>query len=81
MKQKDIVIIIAVAGVTAILSFALANFLFGGNKMANLKAPVVDPITSEFKLPSSQYFNNNSLDPTKNITIGDNTNNAPFNKQ
>lgn len=81
MKQKDIVIIIVVAGVAAILSFALANFLFGGKKAANLKAPTVDVITADFPLPPPQFFNKNSLDPTKNITIGDSSNTAPFNKQ
>jgi len=78
MKQKNIAIIVAVAIVSAILSFALATFLFGGKKIYNLKAPTVEPISAEFKLPSDQYFNNQSLDPTKNITIGDSTNDKPF---
>lgn len=81
MKQKDIAIIIVVAGVAGILSFVLANFLFGGKNAANLKAPTVDVITAEFISPSPQFFNNNSLDTTKNITIGDTSNTAPFNKQ
>lgn len=81
MKQKDIVIIIAVAGIAAILSFVLANFLFGGKKSANLTSPKVDAINANFTLPSTQYFNKNALDPTVNITIGGSTNNTPFNKQ
>jgi flagellar basal body-associated protein FliL len=81
MKQKDIAIIIVVAGVAAIISFVLANYLFGGKNSANLKSPTVDVISAEFILPPTQFFNKNSLDPTKNITIGDSSNTSPFNKQ
>lgn len=78
MKQKDILIIVAVAITVGILSYVLAQFLFGGEKAYKLKAPTIDPISSEFKLPDEAYFNKQSLNPTKNITIGDTTNNAPF---
>ncbi|HOR23547.1 hypothetical protein KBB76_01220 [Candidatus Saccharibacteria bacterium] len=79
MKQRDIVIIVAVAIVSGIFSFAIAKFMFGGEKIYKLTAPTVEPISSEFKLPNEQYFNKQSLNPTKNITIGDSSNTAPFN--
>ncbi|HUD03738.1 MAG TPA: hypothetical protein VMR51_03035 [Patescibacteria group bacterium] len=81
MKQKDIIIIVAIAVISGIFSFAIANFLFGGQKAHKLTAPSVQAISSDFKLPDSTYFNKRSLDLTKNITIGDSTNPAPFNTQ
>ena len=57
MKQKDIIIIVAIAVISGIFSFAIANFLFGGQKAHKLTAPSVQAISSDFKLPDSTYFN------------------------
>jgi len=81
MKQKDIVIIVAVVVVVGIFSFVLSNFLFGGQKAYKLTSPTISPISSNFNLPSSAYFNSNSLDPTQDITIGGSTNSTPFQAQ
>lgn len=78
MKKNDILIISVVAVVAGVFSFVLANFLFGGQKNFNLDAPTVQPITAEFKTPDSKYFNKDSLDITKDITVEDNSNNQPF---
>jgi hypothetical protein len=78
MKQKDIIVIIVVVFVSGVLSFVIAKTLFGGEKKYKLTAPTVDAISSEFKQPDTAYFNKDSLNPTKNITIGDSTNNTPF---
>ncbi len=78
MKQKDILLIAVVAIVAALVSFLGANFLFGGEKTYKLKAPTIEPISQEFPLPDSTVFNNTALNITKNITIGDSTNNTPF---
>jgi hypothetical protein len=81
VKQKDLIIIVAVAVVVGIFSFVLSNFLFSGKKAYNLTAPTVNPISANFQLPDSTYFNSNSLDPTQDITIGGTTNTAPFQTQ
>ena len=78
MKQKDILIIIGVAIVSAIFSYVISNALFGGGSTANLTAPKVTPISAEFPTPDERYFNAASLNPTKTITIGDSTNTQPF---
>lgn len=78
MKKNDILIITVVAIVSGVFSFILANFLFGGAKKFNLDAPLVQPITAEFKNPDTKYFNKESLDITKDITVQENSNNQPF---
>lgn len=78
MKKNDLLIIVAVAITAGIFSFAIANFFFGGAKKYTLTAPTVEPITAQFTAPSTKYFNQDSLDLTKDITVGDNANNQPF---
>jgi flagellar basal body-associated protein FliL len=78
MSRKDLTVIIAVAIVAGIFSYALATFMFGGEKTYKLKAPKVEPVSSQFTLPSEQYFNSQALNPTKDIIIGDTTNPSPF---
>jgi hypothetical protein len=78
MKQKDILLVAVIAIVAGVFSFVVANFLFGGEKAYTLKAPKVDAITDTFTLPSKTVFNDKALNPTKNITIGDSSNDAPF---
>lgn len=78
MKQKDIIVLIVVVFVSGVTSYFLANLLFGGDKNYELKVPVVEQISSSFDTPNEQYFNKNSIDSSKTITIGDSTNTDPF---
>ncbi len=78
MKQKDILLIAVIAIVAGVFSFIVANFFFGGDKAYKLTAPTIEPIAQDFNLPDATVYNNNALNPTKNITIGDSTNNTPF---
>ena len=80
MKQKDIALILVISFVSAIFSFFMSNFLFGGQKNRSLTADVVTAITTDFPAPNKKYFNESSIDPTQIIRIGDNTNQQPFNQ-
>lgn len=72
MKRKDILIIIAVAVVSAIFSYVISNAVFGGTDSSKLlSAPEVQPISADFPQPDPRYFNKESLNPTRDITIGD----------
>ncbi len=77
MKQKDIAIIIAVAGVAALLAIGVSRIVIrSGDKKQ--QAEVVQPITPEFNDPDARFFNANSIDPTLQIQIGGNANDDPF---
>lgn len=78
MKQKDIALIVVIVAVSAVLSFVVSNALFGSPKTRQQQAEVVQPISADFEQPDSRYFNKNSFDPTKPITIGQNANPDPF---
>ena len=78
MKQKDIALIIAVAGISTLLAFILGNTLFGGTSNRQTKIGVIDSISDNFPSADSRYFNSQSVDPTQSIKIGTNNNPKPF---
>ena len=81
MKQKDIALIIVVVGISGLISFFVAGYFFLKPQDKQLKAEVVQPITTDFSRPDSKYFNSASIDPTKLIQIGDNSNVSPYSVQ
>lgn len=81
MKQKDIVLIAIIVVISAIVSIVVSNFVFNRPASRKQTAEVVDVITSDFPTPPTKYFNNNSIDPTQLIQIGNNANPNPFQGQ
>jgi hypothetical protein len=79
MKQKDISVIIVVAFLSAIISFVLSGKIFVTPENRQQAVEVVDPITTDFQLPDSRYFNSNSINPTLDSQLGTDTNQNPFN--
>lgn len=77
MKQKDIVVIIAVVGVSALVAVVASKFII---RPADKKqeVEVVQAITPDFSTPDARYFNSRSIDPTQPISIGENANPDPF---
>lgn len=82
MKQKDYAVIIASAGISVILAFFLANTLIGSPKNRQAEVKILDPISSNFPIPTDddKYFNAQSINPTQPVQIGPNNNQQPFNK-
>jgi hypothetical protein len=77
MKQKDIVVIIAVVGFSGLLAVVATKIII---KPADKKQEVeiVHAITPDFPSPDKRYFNTTSIDPTQQITIGESANPDPF---
>lgn len=78
MKQKDIALIIAVAGFSAVFSLLLSRLLIAPPKNRQTQVEIVQPITADFQKPDTRYFNSQSFDPTKLIKIGESSNPVPF---
>jgi hypothetical protein len=78
MKSRDIAVILVVAFIAALASFGISRVIFGGQKTHNLTAPTVEQIVSDFNKPDAKYFNGQSIDITRAITIGDTTNPDPL---
>ncbi len=77
MKQKDILLIVAIVVVSAVIGIVFSHLLFHSNKR-DQTVEVIAPISSEFQTPSTQYFNSSAFDPTRLIQISQNNNSAPF---
>lgn len=80
MKHKDMILIAGVVFISAIISYFLSNLLFASPSDRTEKVEVVEPISAEFTLPDSRYFNSQSINPTQQIQIQENSNQQPFNK-
>jgi len=81
MKQKDIALIIVIAVISAGVAFFLSGFLFTSGDAQQQKVEVVQPISSEFGSVDKRYFNEESIDPTPDVPVGDNNNPDPFKPQ
>jgi hypothetical protein len=61
----------------------ISDKLFGSPKRNPIKVPVVQKISSSFPVPKTDptyqsFFNQQAIDPTQLIKIGNNNNTAPF---
>ncbi len=73
--------IVVAVFISGIFSILLSNLVIAPKSAFQQKASTVDPISTEFTQPDTKYFNKDSVNPTKKITIGDNSNDKPFNAQ
>lgn len=78
IKQKDIVLIAIVVIFAGVVSVLVSNFFFTPDASKSLNAEIVDPITANFQQPDPRTFNNDAINPTQLIEIGDSNNNQPF---
>lgn len=78
MKQQDIAIIAVIVIVVGCASFFVSSkFITPSDE--KIKAEKVAPISAEFPIPDSKYFNKeSSFNPTVRIQIGPTDNDAPF---
>jgi len=79
MKQKDVALIIVIVFISAVVSLVVSRLLFASPQSQQQEVQVVPAITANFPSPDGRYFNNNSIDPTQLIQIGNNNNTNPFN--
>ncbi|MBA3758306.1 hypothetical protein H0X10_01600 [Candidatus Saccharibacteria bacterium] len=75
MKKNDILLVAVCVIVSAALSLILTNLLFSESSRQE-KVEVVEKITDQFIQPEKRYFNENSINPTQLIQIGNNANQA-----
>lgn len=79
MKKKDITLIVIVMIISAALSFALSSYLFGDPEADPIEVETTEVLTDDFELPSSVHFNEDSINPTQLIRIGqDEETTSPF---
>lgn len=80
MKQNDIITLIVTIFFSVVLSIVAANLLFSKASLSNQRVDIVPTIRTNFSIPNTQYFNNQSIDPTQIINIAPGNNQQYFNK-
>jgi flagellar basal body-associated protein FliL len=79
MKQKDIMIIIAVAIFGVVVALLLSNMIFVKAETKAQTVEKIDAITAEFNDEEvKKYVNSQSVNPSQLVEIGKTTNDAPF---
>jgi len=78
MKQKDWIIIIVTVFISAVASFFISRALFASPEDRMAEVEIVEPILAEFQQPDDRYFNEDSINPSQSITIGEDDNPQPF---
>ncbi len=79
MKQNDIIQIVVVGFLALVIALVLSSVVFNPSSKKGQKRNIVTPISKDFKSPDKRFFNENSVNPTQVIRIGENTNQKPFN--
>lgn len=79
MKQKDILIIVAVAIFGVIVALILSNMIFVNAKAKSQEVEKIDAITAEFKDEAvKKYVNSEAVNPSQLIEVGQTDNKDPF---
>lgn len=81
MKRKDLLLIVVVIIISTAFALLLSSVLIPAPQKNLQEVEVVDAITDNFPPPDSRYFNDQSINPTQLITIGNNANPTPFNSK
>lgn len=80
MKRKDLTLILVVVFVSTVIALLVSKVLITSPKNRQEKVEIVEPLTAEFTQPDKRYFNEQSIDPTLIIKIGNDNNEQPFNQ-
>lgn len=81
MKTKDIYIIILIGVFSTVVSIIVSGLFIGGGESRTETVEVVPVISSELNRPSNEYFNADSINPTRTIQIGGEASPTPFGEQ
>ena len=75
MNKNNIAILILIIAVAAGVSYAVGNAVLGSKALKPVTVKTATPITSDINKPESKVFFEGAINPTVQITIGDNTQN------
>ncbi len=81
MKSKDILTLAVIGIVSMVISIIISNNFLATPEDRQQEVEVVEPISSVFERPPEEYFNEDSLNPTKTIEIKPDPDSKPFGGQ
>ena len=78
MKQQDVAMLILIVSISLMVSYFIGNSLFGGESNRTAEVEKVVKINQEFPQPSEDIFNEDAINLTPTIEIGDTSTTDPF---
>ncbi len=78
MKKSDWALIILIVAIVGVASYFIASALLPAPTKNPQTVPTAEPITAEITEPSDKIFNDNAINPTVRVTIGDQSVRPPF---
>lgn len=78
MKKSDIAILVLIIGVSLLVAFLVGNAIFGGRVDQPVKVETADRISADVTQPDKAVFNENAINPSVQIQIGQSSNEQPF---
>ena len=78
MHQKDYLLIVVIAIFSAVVAILFSNAFISTDNNTRQTTEVVESISPEFITPPAQYYNPQSVNPTKLIEISPESTGNPF---
>ena len=79
MKKSDWAAIILIVALVGIASYFVVGALMPSPSENPQSVPIATEITSDIVEPSKEIFNSDAINPTVRITIGNQSDERPFN--
>ena len=71
MKNSDIAALILIASLSMLIAYFIADAVIGKPSSESVKVKTIAPITAEVATPDSSIFNEDAINPTVEVVIGD----------
>lgn len=78
MKKNEIALLILVVGVSIAIAYGIGQALFGGATAKPVEVETAQAISPDIDRPQESVFNQNAINPTVPVKIGDPSNQQPF---
>lgn len=76
MKNTDIAAVILIASLSVVAAYVFASALIGKPGSETVKVKTIEPISAEITEPDKTVFNEDAINPTVEVIIGDSATNA-----
>jgi len=78
MKKNEIALLILIIGVSIGIAYAAGQAIFGGTSAKPVDVETAEAISADVQRPEERIFNENAINPTVPVKIGDGSSQQPF---
>ncbi len=78
MKKNEIALLILIIAISVGIAYAIGQSIFGKATTKPVEVETATTISAEIEQPNETIFNENAINPTVPVKIGDPSNQQPF---